>query len=95
MKLCKDCINKGKKENCKIYTSMSNFAEKCKDFNVGEKRMLITKFNCDERCLSCGDKNCSTIKVSINRIKQDDNIVSFYLCRACLNQLAREFYPFS
>lgn len=33
MKLCKDCINKGKKENCKIYTSMSNFAEKCKDLS--------------------------------------------------------------
>lgn len=32
MKLCKDCINKGKKENCQIHTSVSNYAEKCKDF---------------------------------------------------------------
>lgn len=42
MKICKDCANKGKKENCKIYTSVSNFAENCKDFQESEKRMLIT-----------------------------------------------------
>ena len=95
MKICKDCANKGKKENCKIYTYVSNFAENCKDFQESEKRMLITKFNCDEICLSCGNKNCSTIKVTINRIKRNENIITFHLCRECLNQLAREFYPYS
>ena len=59
------------------------------------KKMLATKFDCDESCLSCGDKEHKTIKVSISRVKRDDNIVSFHLCRRCLNQLAREFYPFS
>lgn len=32
MKLCKDCKNRGKKHNCKLYTSTSNYAERCKDF---------------------------------------------------------------
>ena len=95
MKICKDCDNKGKKENCKIYTSVSNFAEKCKDFKADKKMMLITKFDCAESCLSCGNKKCSTIMVSINRIKKDENIITFHLCRECLNQLAREFYPYS
>ncbi len=37
MKLCKDCANRGKKNNCKLYTSLSNYAEKCKDFKPVEK----------------------------------------------------------
>lgn len=32
MKLCKDCRNRGKKRNCKFYTDVSNYAERCKDF---------------------------------------------------------------
>ena len=36
MKLCKDCKNRGKKRNCQFYTSMSNHAEQCKDFEVLE-----------------------------------------------------------
>lgn len=32
MKLCKDCKNRGKKRNCELYTSTSNYAERCKDF---------------------------------------------------------------
>lgn len=32
MKLCKDCQNRGKKQKCQLYTSMSNKAETCKDF---------------------------------------------------------------
>lgn len=32
MKLCKDCRNRGKKRNCKFYSSTSNYAEQCKDF---------------------------------------------------------------
>ena len=63
--------------------------------NENMKRMLDTQYNCDESCLSCGNKEYKTIKVSISRVKRDDNIVSFHLCKKCLNQLAREFYPFS
>lgn len=32
MKLCRECKNRGKKRMCKYYTGMSNYAEKCKDF---------------------------------------------------------------
>ena len=58
-------------------------------------KMLETKFDCDETCLSCGDKEHKTVKISINRAKEKDTIISFHLCKKCLNQLAREFYPFS
>lgn len=32
MKLCKDCKNRNKKSKCQLYTSMSNYAEQCKNF---------------------------------------------------------------
>ena len=59
------------------------------------KKMLDIKYDCEEGCLSCGDMKHKTIKININRLKRDDNIVSFHLCKKCLNRLAREFYPFS
>lgn len=59
------------------------------------RKMLNVKFDCDEKCLSCSDKEHKTAKISINRMKYGDNIVTFHLCRKCLNQLAREFHPFS
>lgn len=32
MKLCGHCKNRGKKRICDFYTIVSNYAEKCKDF---------------------------------------------------------------
>ena len=32
MKTCNDCKNRGMKRRCDLYTSMSTYAEKCKDF---------------------------------------------------------------
>ena len=32
MKLCGNCKNRGKKSRCDLYTEVSNYAEKCKDF---------------------------------------------------------------
>ena len=52
-------------------------------------KMLETKFDCDETCLSCGDKEHKTVKISINRAKGKDTIISFHLCKKCLRQLAR------
>lgn len=60
-----------------------------------EGHMLETEFDCEESCLSCGDKEHRTIKVSIKRAKKHGSIIAFHLCRKCMNQLAREFYPFS
>lgn len=43
MKLCKDCANRGKKEGCQLYTSVSNYAEKCKDFKPTESIKQIVQ----------------------------------------------------
>lgn len=32
MKLCGHCRNRGKNSRCNLYTEISNYAEKCKDF---------------------------------------------------------------
>ena len=32
MKICNNCKNRGMKRRCDLYTSMSTYAEKCKDF---------------------------------------------------------------
>ena len=32
MKLCGHCTNRGKNSRCNLYTEISNYAEKCKDF---------------------------------------------------------------
>lgn len=58
-------------------------------------KMLETKFDCEESCLSCGSTETRTVKVAIKRKKREDNIISFHLCKRCLNEIAREFYPFS
>ena len=58
--------------------------------------MLEVEFGVEDRCcLSCGDKEHSNVKVKINRDKNDQNIVTFNLCKTCLNKLAKEFYTFS
>jgi len=43
MRLCKDCANRGKKEICQIHTSVSNYAERCKDFEQKESTGQIVK----------------------------------------------------
>ncbi|MEZ3443535.1 MAG: hypothetical protein K1W30_00090 [Lachnospiraceae bacterium] len=43
MRLCKDCANRGKKEICQIHTSVSNYAERCKDFEQKESIGQIVK----------------------------------------------------
>jgi hypothetical protein len=32
MKICKNCKNQDKKRQCQYYSSMGNYAERCKDF---------------------------------------------------------------
>ena len=54
MKTCNDCKNRGKKRRCDLYTSMSTYAEKCKDFE--EKKQT----NAD-RIRSMGDEDLTKI----------------------------------
>lgn len=42
-------------------------------------KMLETKFDCEESCLSCGSTETRTVKVTIKRKKREDNIISFHL----------------
>ncbi len=57
--------------------------------------MLKVKSESRHVCLSCGEKERSRFEVKINREKNDENIITFSLCKACMNKLAREFYPYS
>lgn len=58
--------------------------------------MLKVEFGYEDvTCLSCGDKEHGTAKVAFNREKNSENIITFHLCRQCLNKLAREFHKFS
>lgn len=57
--------------------------------------MLEVIWESENGCLSCGEKEHSRFEVKINREKNDENIITFSLCKACMNKLAREFYPYS
>ena len=57
--------------------------------------MLKVKSESRHVCLSCGEKERSRFEVKINREKNDENIITFSLYKACMNKLAREFYPYS
>ena len=72
MKFCRQCKNRGKKRRCEYYTAISNYAEKCKDFE--EKKQTnadrIRQFSdeeladfireLNERCLAgAGMVDCS------------------------------------
>lgn len=54
-----------------------------------EKKIINLK-KCNEgSCLTCG-KNDATIKLSINRIKYDDSIITFHICDECLAKMQKD-----
>lgn len=61
MKICNNCKNRGKKRRCDLYTSMSTYAEKCKDFE--EKKQTnadrIRSFSDEELAMNmmCPNEN--------------------------------------
>lgn len=56
--------------------------------------LKITKENEENACLSCGEKRKGTIKLQFNRKKNGENIITFHLCRKCLEELAKEFQKY-
>ena len=40
-------------------------------------KMLETKFDCEESCLSCGSTETRTVKVTIKRKKREDILFRF------------------
>ena len=65
MKLCGHCKNRGKKRICDFYTVVSNYAEKCKDFE--EKKQT----NAD-RIRSMSDEELAEWLTSITDDAQSD-----------------------
>lgn len=55
-----------------------------------EKKIIeLTKINDGHDCLLCCAKEV-TIKVNINRVKYDDNVISFEVCDECLAKMQRD-----
>lgn len=52
------------------------------------KIIILTKIN-DGKCLICSDNN-ATVKMKINRVKHDDNIISFNVCDKCLARMQKD-----
>lgn len=52
-----------------------------------EKKIInLTKEIEGGTCLLCCERE-ATVKVAINRVKYDDNVISFHVCDKCLSQM--------
>ena len=52
-----------------------------------EKRSIeLTKINEEGQCLLCCERE-ATVKVEINRVKYDDNVIGFHVCDKCLSKM--------
>ena len=69
MKLCGHCKNRGKKRICDFYTVISNYAEKCKDFE--EKKQT----NAD-RIRSFSDEELAEFLIHVETLGYNDSSVS-------------------
>ena len=56
---------------------------------MGNRIIEITKTDSDYKCLICC-KNHATTKMKINRLVNDDNVISFHVCNECLAQMQKE-----
>ena len=93
MKICNNCKNRGRKRRCDLYTSMSTYAEKCKDFEENKQtnadrirsmsdeelaELLYSIQNLEDKVKSCKNKiECDNILDSGKKIP--DN-----MCKQCL-----------
>ena len=53
------------------------------------KIIKITKIDNDYKCLICC-KNNATIKMRINRLVNNDSVISFHVCNKCLVKMQKE-----
>ena len=68
MKICNNCKNRGMKRRCDLYTSMSTYAEKCKDFE--EKKQT----NAD-RIRSMSDEELALFLCNIHEPDEDTIVI--------------------
>lgn len=55
-----------------------------------EKKIInITKNNNEGVCLLCCE-NTAALKMEINRVKYDENVVSFHICDECLVKMQKD-----
>ena len=93
MKLCGHCKNRGKKRICDFYTVVSNYAEKCKDFE--EKKQT----NAD-RIRAMSDEELAELLTDENFQTNVSNEFCGHLCKnssteGCLLNLEKEPCPYT
>lgn len=55
-----------------------------------EKKIInLSKETEGGTCLLCCEKE-ATVKVAINRVKYDDNVIGFHVCDKCLSQMQED-----
>lgn len=55
-----------------------------------EKKIInLTKVNEGHQCLLCCERE-ATVKVAINRIKYNDNVISFDVCDQCVSKMQQD-----
>ena len=71
--------------------SQSNSDNEKGDGNVEKKIINLTKETEGGTCLLCCERE-ATVKVAINRVKYDDNVVGFHVCDKCLSQMQEDMH---
>ena len=54
-----------------------------------EKKLIELTKNNEHKCLLCCDKD-TTVKLSINRAKYDDTVISIHVCNECLAKMQND-----
>lgn len=54
-----------------------------------KKIIELTNVSDGNRCLLCCERD-STVKVTINRVKYNDSVISFDVCDKCLAQMQED-----
>lgn len=57
-----------------------------------EKKIInLSKETEGGTCLLCCERE-ATVKVAINRVKYDDNVIGFHVCDQCLSQMQQDIH---
>ena len=55
-----------------------------------EKKIIeLTKVSDQHQCLLCCERE-ATVKVAINRVKYNDNVIGFDVCDKCLSKMQED-----
>jgi hypothetical protein len=64
--------------------------DEMKEGNKMEKKIInLTKETEGGTCLLCCERE-AIVKVAINRVKYDDNVIGFHVCDKCLSQMQQD-----